>query len=225
MNVQAPRPDDKASGGQDPKGGDRREAPAAPPPPASAPGEDLDALRRKAAERDDFHDKMLRALADYQNLVRRIDRERADIEMERTRSVAGAFLTGLDDLARLLSAPAGNEQALRDGVRIVLKAIRKALQTCGIEEIPAEGRMFDPQAHEAVGREARADVAPGTVTAVVAAGYRYRGRLLRPARVVLAEAPPTAQAPSPAVARNKDENAAETRKTESTGETHADLRL
>lgn len=159
-----------------------------PPVPASA--EEVAELRKKAAERDEIHGRMLRALADYQNLAKRLERERSDVELEKTRLVLSAFLGPLDDLRRLaMGLPASADAALREGVQIVLKGFQKAMRECGLEEVEAEGLPFDPAAHEAVGREKRPGVPKDQVVSVAAPGYRHRGRLLRPARVVLAEGP------------------------------------
>lgn len=161
---------------------------AAPAPDTPSPTGDTEALKRMAAERDDFQARMLRALADYQNLVRRLDRERSDVELEKTRLAVSAFLGPLDDLGRLAAGlPASADASLRDAVQIVLKGFRKAMRDCGLEEVEALGLAFDPATHEAVGREARSDLPAGQVVAVMVPGYRLRGRLLRPARVILAD--------------------------------------
>ncbi len=170
--------------------GTEPEAAPVPDAPRAPSADDLAALRKKADERDDFQARMLRALADYQNLVRRLDRERSDVELEKTRLVVSAFLGPLDDLGRLAAGlPASVDPALRDAVGIILKGFARALRECGLEEVEAAGCPFDPATHEAVGREVRPGTPAGQVVSVVTPGYRLRGRLLRPARVILADAP------------------------------------
>ena len=166
---------------------------AAPGPDALGPAPDnLTLLKQKAAERDEFQARMLRALADYQNLARRLDRERSDVELEKTRLVLSAFLGPLDDLGRVASGLSASgsgscDPALREAIQIVVKGFARAMRECGLEEAPALGLPFDPATHEAVGREPRAGVPQDQVVSVVSPGYLLRGRLLRPARVILAD--------------------------------------
>lgn len=179
-----PMPEPEPATGGAPHGKGPSAEGGAPPPPSA---EQVADLRKKAAERDEIHGRMLRALADYQNLARRLDRERSDVELEKTRLVLSAFLGPLDDLRRLaMGLPASADPAFREGVQIVLKGFQKAMRECGLEEVEAEGLPFDPAVHEAVGREARPGVPMDQVLSVAAPGYRHRGRLLRPARVILA---------------------------------------
>ena len=161
-----------------------------PPPAASAPpahDPEMAELRRKAAERDQFQDKMLRALADYQNLAKRLDRERAETEFEKMRAAIAAFLAPLDDLGRVADAAEGGEAALRDGVAMVAKGFAKALKECGVDLFAAAGEPFNPQEHEAVGYASREGIAPGHILRVISPGYQFRGRILRPARVIVAQ--------------------------------------
>lgn len=171
---------------------EKEPAPALPPPTP----EEIADLRRRAAERDALQEKLLRSLADYQNREKRLERDRAAWEEERLRSQVGRFLSPMDDLDRLVAAeggepPGGGRSPLLEAARLVQRSFLKALADCGIEPIDALGRPFDPREHEAVGHEARPGAAAGTVLVEVARGYRLRGKVFRPARVVVAAEAPT----------------------------------
>jgi molecular chaperone GrpE len=76
-----------------------------------------------------------------------------------------------------------------------LRLINKAFETAGISVVDPQGQPFDPAFHEAMVTQPSADQTPGTVLAVVQKGYVLNGRLLRPARVVIARAPEPAATP------------------------------
>jgi molecular chaperone GrpE len=93
----------------------------------------------------------------------------------------------LDDLERALEAADRHEEAmLVDGVKLVEQSLRKALQKEGLVEIETDG-SFDPHVHEAVLTQARADAEPGAVLEVLQRGYRVGDKVVRPARVIVAE--------------------------------------
>jgi len=93
----------------------------------------------------------------------------------------------LDDLERTLEAAERHEEAaLVDGVRLVERSLRKALEKEGVVEIETEG-AFDPHVHEALLTQARKGAEPGSVVEVLQRGYRLGDRVVRPARVIVAE--------------------------------------
>jgi molecular chaperone GrpE len=97
------------------------------------------------------------------------------------------LLPVLDDLERALdSAEQHDEATLVDGVRLVREALRKSLEREGLVEIEAEGR-FDPHVHEALLAQPAEGREHGDVLEVVQKGYRLGDKVLRPARVVIAE--------------------------------------
>jgi molecular chaperone GrpE len=96
------------------------------------------------------------------------------------------LLPVLDDLERALQAAEQHEEAtLEEGVRLVHRQLAEALRKEGLQEIPTEGR-FDPHVHEALLSQP-SEAEAGTVIDVVQKGYRLGDRVLRPARVVVAE--------------------------------------
>ena len=133
-------------------------------------------------------DAYLRLAADFDNYKKRVARDQADWTRLATERLLNQLLPVLDDLERALEAAEQHEEAkLEDGVRLVHRALAEVLRKEGISEIEAEG-AFDPHVHEALltqpgGEEA----ASGDVLQVLQKGYRLGDRVLRPARVIVAE--------------------------------------
>jgi len=97
------------------------------------------------------------------------------------------LLPVLDDLERTLEAAERHEEAaLVDGVRLVERSLRKALEKEGLVEIATDG-PFDPHVHEALATQAKEGAEPGSVLEVVQRGYRLGAKVVRPARVIVAE--------------------------------------
>jgi molecular chaperone GrpE len=93
----------------------------------------------------------------------------------------------LDDLERALEAAERHEEAkLIDGVRLVERSLRKALEKEGLREIETDG-AFDPHVHEALLTQEREGAGSGSVIEVVQRGYRIGDKVVRPARVIVAE--------------------------------------
>ena len=135
-----------------------------------------------------WRDRALRLQAEIENFrkrQRRLAEER--IEANRGRLLRN-FMTVADDLERALRAEEGEGGPLREGVEVTRRSLEQLLRQEGVEPIQAEGETFDPNWHEAVGtvpRE-RVEAERNTVVDVTQQGYRLNGRLLRPARVIVA---------------------------------------
>ena len=144
--------------------------------------EDVEALRQEAAT---YRDKYLRAVAEMENYKKRVERRYADeAEAERKRLLR-AFLTVADNLERAL-AHADADGALAEGVRLTYQDLQRLLRQEGVEPLETIGQPFDPQMHEAVA------VVPGDgdqamVIDETQKGYLYRGKLLRPAKVIVSQ--------------------------------------
>lgn len=157
----------------------------------SALAGELAAARQQAS---DNYEKYVRAVAEMQNLLRRQERERADLGKYAVESLARDLLPTLDDLERALdhSAASGGDAGFVAGVEMVRKGLLAALEKHGVVRVSALGRPFDPSRHEAVGMAEAVDAEPNTVVAEHRAGYMIGDRLLRPAIVVVAMAKATA---------------------------------
>ncbi len=142
------------------------------------------------AEIADLKDKLLRAVADYDNLQKRTAREREDTARFAISGFARDLLGVADNLRRALEAvPAEAHQqneamaALATGVEATERELLAAFGRAGITQVAPEGGVFDPHQHEVMFDVDMPGKEPGTIIQLVAPGYLIHGRLLRPARV------------------------------------------
>jgi len=146
-----------------------------------------DRLRALEAERDEYLNDLQRVAAEFENYRKRAVREQADFATRATERLVKELLPVLDDLERALEAAAAHEEAkLEEGVQLVQRALAGSLKREGLVEIAADG-PFDPHVHEALLSRPAEDAEPGTVLEVLQKGYRLGDRVLRPARVIVAE--------------------------------------
>jgi molecular chaperone GrpE len=162
---------------------------AEPPPPPSGSEEeaeqiesDMEALRREVSTMSDRH---LRLAAEFDNYRKRVERERAESWARAQSELAARLLDSLDDLERVLQHATGSTaDAVTEGVQLVERKLRQSLQAAGLEEVAAEGARFDPNSMEAVAMvAAESHDEDDVVSDVFQRGYRFKGNLIRPARV------------------------------------------
>jgi molecular chaperone GrpE len=159
---------------------------------ANDPGAgDLEArLAEAEARAQEQRDAYLRAAADLENYRRRVVREIENARQYGAERLAGGLLPVVDSLELGLSnAGKADPATLAEGQEATLRLLQKALAEAGITVIDPAGRSFDPALHEAMATQPAAAHAPDTVLEVVQKGYVLNGRLLRPARVIVARAP------------------------------------
>ena len=157
-------------------------------------------LKQRADERDLFRDELLRAKAELDNHQKRVRRERPQWEDQAVRRLALALLPVLDNFQLALSSGGGDESSIRQGVDMIYQLFSKSLEDFGIEEIAAEGAVFDPEFHEAIAMLPAEDgedgpVEDNTVIDVQQRGYLFKGVVVRPSRVIVAKQS-TADAPA-----------------------------
>jgi molecular chaperone GrpE len=139
-------------------------------------------VRKLTEERDSYLDQLQRCRADYANLRRRTEQERAQVREQANARLLHDLLPVLDDLQDGLShVPQGEEDApFVKGMRLVEQKFRQVLERAGATPIEAAGAPFDPALHDAVD----VDAAGGNVvTDVYRQGYRLGQSVLRPAAV------------------------------------------
>jgi molecular chaperone GrpE len=131
---------------------------------------------------------LLRLRADYDNLRKRVDRERQEFEARANLDLIGRLLPILDGFERALamgSRPGGHE-AFRDGIDLIYRQLTDELRRHGLRPIEALGRPFDPQVHDAVATDVASGEPANTVVEELRRGYLFGDRLLRPAMVRVA---------------------------------------
>jgi len=154
---------------------------------AEASGGQLEELRaQEAATRD----QLLRARAELENQRKRSAREVEEARKFALQSFVRELLPVKDSLEKGLEAAlgeaAGDAESLQQGIRLTLKLWQEVLAREGVEELDPLGQPFDPDLHEALTTRHSLDVPPHTVLEVMQKGYLLNGRLIRPARVVVA---------------------------------------
>ncbi|HEX5634167.1 MAG TPA: nucleotide exchange factor GrpE [Gemmatimonadales bacterium] len=150
------------------------------------------AIGRLEAQVAELNDRHLRLAAEYDNYRKRAAREKAELGDRAQAALVGRLLDGLDDLHRALgSDPASTPaDALRGAIEAVEMKLSKELQAAGLERVDPVGQRFDPAVAEAVSIVPAATAGQAdTVSATFQAGYRFRGVLVRPARVQVYSAP------------------------------------
>jgi molecular chaperone GrpE len=136
-------------------------------------------------------DTVLRSNADQQNQQRRHQREREELRKYATSGLLEDLLPALDSLALGLESAStqADGRAVAEGFRMAVGQLRGILAGQGLVEVNPTGQPFDPARHEAVGSEASATVAEGTVLRVARAGWLLHDRVLRPAAVFVSSGP------------------------------------
>jgi molecular chaperone GrpE len=162
-------------------------APEAAPNPAE-PAVRLAELEGEVAR---LKDTVLRSNADQQNQQRRHQREREELRKYATAGLLEDLLPALDSLALGLESAStqADGRAVAEGFRMAVGQLRGILSGQGLVEVNPTGQPFDPARHEAVGSEASATVAEGTVLRVARAGWLLHDRVLRPAAVFVSAGP------------------------------------
>ncbi len=178
-------------------GGPAGEPPLEPGPADGRLAEERERALRAEEEAGKLREVLLRKAADFENLKRRSEREKADYFRYALSDVLRDLLGVLDNFERALNhAPASGAEEFRTGVEMIARQLSEVLRKYGVTEVPAVGEPFDPQFHEAVMREETDAAAHGIVLEVFQKGYVLNDRLLRPAMVKVSAAPaaPAAEA-------------------------------
>jgi molecular chaperone GrpE len=193
--------------------------------PAANEAERVAALvEQLAREAADNKDKLLRALAEMENLRRRTERQIVDAREYAITAFARDVLAVADNMSRALSAidPKLRETAdaglksLIEGVELTERELLKVLEKHGVKKFEPTGEKFDPNLHQAMYEVPDPSLPNGTIAQVVQAGYMIGDRVLRPALVGVVKArpkPPPASLPVEAAAKGEKlaEEAAEER--------------
>ena len=203
----ARRPDDAAAA---PEGAEAQPPKAEDAKEAQKIAELVETLARESAENKD---KLLRALAEMENLRRRTERQVADARDYGIAAFARDVLAVADNMDRALQAldaelrekAEPGIKALLDGVEITERELLKVLEKHGVRKFEPKGEKFDPNFHQAMYEVPDPSVPAGTIAQVVQAGYMIGERVLRPALVGIAKGGPKA-APAAAAEASANDN-------------------
>jgi molecular chaperone GrpE len=179
--------------------------PANPKPyvmPDDEPAAPVDPLAEAKREAFEYKDKLLRTLAEMENLRKRTEREVADARQYGIAGFARDVLAVADNMHRALStideaqraASDPTVQAMIEGIELTERELMKSLEKNGVKQFTPQGEKFDPNLHQAMYEVPNADVPSGHVAQVIQSGYMIGERMLRPALVGVSKAPPKAPA-------------------------------
>jgi molecular chaperone GrpE len=145
-------------------------------------------LEQAQAKATEYLDGWQRAMAEFANYKKRIEREQALNQNMAKANVIKRFLEIFDDLERAaINLPgSGDAAGWIEGIDLINRKFLTYLQNEGVEPIETEGQFFDPNLHEAISQEDHAELESGQIIGVVQKGYRLGERILRPARVRVA---------------------------------------
>jgi molecular chaperone GrpE len=180
--------------------------------PDTAPAAEttLDPVAVLAKEAADLKDRLLRTLAEMENLRRRTEKEVVDARTYGVSNFARDILAVADSMERAMKAlddeirdkADAGVKALLDGVELTERELIKVMEKHGIRRIEPQGQKFDPNLHQAMYEVPDATVPAGTVVQIMQPGYTIGERVLRPALVGVAKGGPKAQAPADAPAND-----------------------
>lgn len=143
------------------------------------------------ADLDRFRDLALRSQADFENYKKRSAREKEEAIKYANSTLLERLVSIIDNFE--LGLAAAKEQSkqspIYSGMVLVQKQLNDLLEENGLQPIEAEGKKFDPNVHEAIAHEPSDQVPEGIVLRQTRRGYRFKDRLLRPAKVVVSSGP------------------------------------
>jgi len=178
---------------------------AAASPEGVTPAQGVETPADPAALAADFKDRLLRSLAEMENLRKRTAREVTDARLYGATSFARDVLGVADNIRRALDAVSAQTRAsaepgvkaLIDGVELTERELLKALEKNGVRQFTPRGEKFDPNLHQAMFEVPDASVPAGSVVQVVQPGYMIGERVLRPALVGVSKGGPKVAPNSP----------------------------
>lgn len=148
------------------------------------------AVEAVVAERDEYKDRYIRAMADVENIRKRADRDRREAEKYGATKLARDLLPVYDNLKRGLDAAGDAADGVVEGIQLTLKALLDVFEKHGISLVaPEEGDVFDPQVHQAMFEAPVPGTVAGQIIQVMGEGFMLHDRLLRPAQVGVSSTP------------------------------------
>jgi molecular chaperone GrpE len=160
--------------------------------PSTVPAE-IERLQQTLAEAEERArsnwEQYLRAVAELENIRKRAQRDIESATRYGLERFAAELLPVKDSLEAAVHSAAADPKTLREGQQATLQLLSRALEKLGVKVIDPQGEPFDPARHEAMMMQESSTAEPNSVLQVIQPGYDLNGRLLRPARVIVARAP------------------------------------
>ena len=160
------------------------------PPPTP---EELKQLRADAAKASEYYERLLRQVAETDNLRKRLAKEKQDAIRYANESLIEQLLPTMDSFDMAMFAVKNADEttidSLKTGIEMVHTQLKRTLEEVGLSEVDAAGKSFDPSLHEAMSRKETDEADEGTVLEQIRKGYKLKDRLVRPASVVVATTP------------------------------------
>ena len=155
-----------------------------------------EAIRKLQAEKQQLTDQLLRKQAEVENVRKRLTREKEEFQQYSLFQAVEALIPVLDGFELALESP-GTGEDYRKGVELIYQQLFGALRRLGLEAVESEGKQFNPYMHEAVSMVETDEYEDQQILAELQRGYLFKNRLLRPARVRVAQRTTTESNPSP----------------------------
>ena len=156
---------------------------------SGSPGAETAEVARLTEELRREHDMHLRALADFDNYRKRVERDRSAMARSEKRELLRSLLEILDNFDRAFSHLGDAPSSMAQGVQLLQRQFVALLEAQGVVPFKTVGETFNPELHEAIGTVESADAEPGTIVEELQRGYRWGDEVLRPARVRVASGP------------------------------------
>lgn len=147
--------------------------------------EQLEAVKKEVEQ---YKDKYLRAVAEFDNYRKRTLKEKAELLLNGSEKAVCAFLPILDDFERAIADKTEDVNAIKEGVQIIFNKFNKTLESLGVRKIETEGKDFDVDFHEAVAMvPGMGDDKKGKVIDCVQTGYQLNDKVIRHAKVAVGQ--------------------------------------
>lgn len=148
-------------------------------------GEQLEAAKKEVEQ---YKDKYLRAVAEFDNYRKRTLKEKAELLLNGSEKAVCAFLPILDDFERAIADKTEDVNAIKEGMQIIFNKFNKTLESLGVKKIETEGKDFDVDFHEAVAMvPGMGDDKKGKVIDCVQTGYQLNDKVIRHAKVAVGQ--------------------------------------
>jgi molecular chaperone GrpE len=145
-------------------------------------------IKEKGPEEDVLQTQYLRLVADFQNLKRRTEKDKADIYAYANEKIAVDLLNVIDNFERAMAhISESSDKTLAEGMTMIYKLLKEVFEKNGITEINAQGEEFNPNYHHAVLSVKTDGIESGKVAETLQKGYALKGKVIRPAMVKVAE--------------------------------------